>query len=114
ARDETIDNIAAFWTPARASSPGDELLFSYQMRWGLDVVSEPSLGRVAATRTGIVGVVGQPRTHFAWRFALDFVGGGLATIGQNLLLEPVIEASRGKIELASARPQFEINGWRAM
>jgi len=114
ARDETIDNIAAFWTPARASSPGDELLFSYQMRWGLDVASEPSLGRVAATRTGIGGVVGQPRTHFSWRFAVDFVGGELATIGKNLLIEPVIEASRGKIELASARPQFEINGWRAM
>jgi periplasmic glucans biosynthesis protein len=114
ARDETVDNIAAFWVPARAPSPGDELLFSYQMRWGLDVASGTSLGRVVSTRTGIGGVVGRPRTHFSWRFAVDFVGGELATIGKDVVIEPVIETSRGKIELTSARPQFEIKGCRAM
>jgi glucans biosynthesis protein len=114
ARDETIDNIAAFWVPARAPSPGDELLFSYQMRWGLDVASATPLARVVATRTGIGGVVGRPRTHFSWRFAVDFVGGGLATIGKDVVIEPVIEASRGKVEIASARPQLEIKGCRAM
>ena len=114
ARDETIDNIAAFWMPSRASNPGDELLFSYQLRWGLDLASDTPVARVVATRTGIGGVVGRPRTHFSWRFAVDFVGGGLATLGKDAIIEPVIETSRGKIEFASARPQFEISGYRAM
>jgi len=114
ARDETIDNIAAVWVPSRAPNPGDELLFSYQLRWGLDLASDTSLARVVATRTGIGGVVGRPRTHFSWRFAVDFVGGGLATLGKDAVIEPVIEASRGKIEFASARPQSEIGGYRAM
>src|SRR5579862_183634 len=114
ARDETIDNIAAMWIPARAPSPGDELLFSYELRWGLSVASDTSLGRVVATRTGIGGVVGRPRTHFSWRFAVDFVGGELPTIGKDMTIEPVIQASRGRIELVSARPQMEIKGFRAM
>lgn len=114
ARDETIDNVAASWVPARAPNPGDELLYSYRLRWGLDVASEGSLGRVVATRTGIGGVIGQPRTHFSWRFAVDFVGGELPTIGKGVTVEPVIAASRGKIELTSARPQFAIKGYRAM
>jgi len=84
------------------------------LRWGLDLASDTSLARVVATRTGIGGVVGRPRTHFSWRFAVDFVGGGLATLGKDAVIEPVIEASRGKIEFASARPQSEIGGYRAM
>jgi glucans biosynthesis protein len=114
ARDETIDNVAAMWVPARAPSAGDELLFSYALRWGIGVAADASLGRVVATRTGIGGVVGQRRTHFSWRFAVDFVGGELPTVGKDTVIEPVIEASRGKVELVSARPQFEINGCRAM
>jgi glucans biosynthesis protein len=114
AREETIDNVAAMWVPARAPSAGDELLFSYQLRWGLEVDSPISLARVVATRTGIGGVVGQPRTHFSWRFAIDFVGGELPTIGKDVVIEPVIAASRGSVELVSARPQFDIKGCRTM
>ena len=114
ARDETIDNIAAFFMPARVPKAGDELLYSYRMHWGLGVESDTALARVVATRTGVGGVVGQPRTHFSWRFAVDFAGGELATIGKEGTVEPVIAASCGKIELASARPQFESKGYRAM
>jgi glucans biosynthesis protein len=42
------------------------------------------------------------------------VGGELPTIGKDVVIEPVIQASRGKVELVSARPQFEIKGCRAM
>ena len=114
ARDETIDNVAAMWVPARAPRPGDELLFSYQMRWGSNAAPDASLARVVATRTGIGGVVGRPRARFSWRFAVDFVGGELPTIGRDVVIEPVIQVSRGKVELVSARPQFELKGCRAM
>ena len=74
----------------------------------------PPLGEVAATRTGIGGVVGQKRNYFSWRFAINLTGGQLATLDKKAKVEPVISASRGAIEITSARPQLEINGYRAM
>ena len=67
-----------------------------------------------ATRTGIGGIVGQKRKYFSWRFAVDFVGGQVATLGKNAKVETVINASRGSIELARAHPQLEIDGYRAV
>ena len=56
-----------------------------------------------ATRTGIGGVVGAKRNHFAWRFVVDFAGGDLRSLGEHARVVPVISASRGRIELSSAR-----------
>ncbi len=114
AADETYDNIVAFWNPAPRPQPGEELLFSYRLHWGTRLPFAPALARVAATRTGIGGVVGRKRKYFSWRFAVDFAGGELAALLKNPAVEPVISASRGAIELASARPLYEINGVRAL
>jgi periplasmic glucans biosynthesis protein len=114
APDETFDNIVAFWNPADKPEPGQELLFSYRLYWGGLMPFRPPLGEVIATRTGIGGVVGQKRNYFSWRFAVDFIGGQLATLAKKAEVEPVISASRGEIEITSARPQLEINGYRAM
>lgn len=45
---------------------------------------------------------------------MDFAGGNLDMLGADARVEPVIEASRGKVEIASARPLQSIKGWRAM
>src|SRR3546814_13415712 len=60
------------------------------------------------------GIIGQPRTHFSRRFAIDFVGGSLKTLSREAKVEAAISASRGKLEIVSARPLDAINGWRAM
>jgi len=112
--DETFDNIVAFWNPATKPKAGDELLYSYRMYWCTNPPYVMPLGQAIATRTGIGGVVGQKRGYFSWRFAIDFVGGELATIPPSAPVEPVIHASRGTVEIASARPQFAIQGFRAM
>lgn len=112
--DETFDNIVAFWNPAEKPQPGQELLFSYRLHWGTRVALAPDRAQVAATRTGIGGVVGQKRKYFSWRFTVDFVGGELAALPPKAKVEPIITASRGEIEIASARPQKEIEGYRAM
>ncbi len=74
------------------------------------------LATARATRTGIGGIVGQKRTHYSWRFVVDFAGGdfGLLGLGEHVTVVPVISASRGKIEITSARPFRELSGWRAM
>jgi glucans biosynthesis protein len=114
APDETYDNIVAFWHPAQAPQPGEELLFNYRLHWGTSPRFAPPLAQTVATRTGIGGVVGQKRKYFSWRFAVDFAGGELAALPRKAEVEPVITASRGRIEITSARPQKEIKGYRAM
>lgn len=112
--DETFDNIVAFWNPAEKPLPGQELLFGYRLHWGAVMPDESPLGRVVATRTGVGGIVGRKREYYSCRFVVDFSGGRLATLGKNVKVEPVIVASRGKIEITSARPLVEIKGYRAM
>lgn len=114
ASDETYDNIVAFWNPADGAQPGSEILFAYSLYWGTHMPTTPSLACAMATRTGIGGVIGQPRRYFSWRFAIDFAGGELATLMPQAKVEPVISASRGEVEITSARPLRSIDGYRAM
>jgi len=113
--DETFDNIVAFWEPAQKPRAGDELRLGYRLYWGNDPQpSRPALARCVATRTGLGGVVGQPRRYFSWRFAVDFAGGNFALVDPGATVEAVITATRGKVEITSARPLASVQGWRAM
>jgi len=112
--DETFDNIVAFWNPAEKPRSGQELLFGYRLFWGSKLPASPPLAQVMATRNGIGGIVGQKRKYFSWRFVVDFAGGNLSMLGNDVAVEPVITASRGQIELVSARRMHEIDGYRAM
>ncbi|TFH88476.1 glucan biosynthesis protein D [Billgrantia azerbaijanica] len=111
--DETFDNIVAFWNPAKTTQPGEELLFGYRLHWCDTPPARPSLARCVATRTGLGGVVGQRREYFSWRFVVDFAGGPLP-LDEDAEVEPVIDASAGRVEITSARPLDEIEGYRAM
>ncbi|MEX2474525.1 glucan biosynthesis protein [Marinobacter sp.] len=113
--DETFDNIVAFWHPDQPLKPGNEHRLDYRLTWGENhpqPVTE--LATTRATRTGIGGVVGQPRTRFSRRFAVDFAGGQLTMLAADADVEAVVSASRGSLELVSARPLHAINGYRAL
>jgi glucans biosynthesis protein len=112
--DETSDNIVAFWSPADKPQRGQELLYAYRLNWCRENPVVVDLARVYATRTGIGGIIGRKRTYFSWRFVVDFAGGELPGLGENLKLVPVISASRGRVEITSVRPLRSINGYRAM
>jgi len=114
ATDETFDNIVAFWNPADKPQRGQELLFGYRVYWCRYNPAPCPLAQVLATRDGIGGIVGQKRTYFSWRFAIDFAGGDFGLLGEDARIEPVISASRGTIEITSARPLHAVSGWRAM
>jgi glucans biosynthesis protein len=113
-RDETMDNIVAFWSPADKPQPGQERLYGYKLYWCRENPMRPRLAVARATRTGIGGVIGQKRTHFSWRFVVDFAGADLALLGETARVRPVISASRGRVEIASARPLVPLGEWRAM
>jgi periplasmic glucans biosynthesis protein len=113
-QDETFDNIVAFWNPAQPVQAGDELLLGYRLHWGSKMPVTPPLATVEQTRTGIGGVIGRKRTYFSWRFAVDFAGGTLPMFTADSGVEAVVTASRGEIEIVSARPLASIKGYRAM
>lgn len=112
--DETFDNIVAYWVPADKPKAGDELLYAYRMYWGTQMPTHELLGQAIATRTGIGGVIGQKRRQYSWRFVVDFVGGELGALPLNAVVEPIINASRGNVEITSARPLNDVKGFRAM
>ncbi len=112
--DETFDNIVAFWNPEAIPQPGQELLFGYKLHWGARMPVNPQAATVVATRTGIGGVIGKQRTYFSWRFAVDFSGGDLALLGRATKVEAVVTASKGSVEIVSARPLDDIKGYRGM
>ena len=112
--DETFDNIVAFWNPAAKPQAGQELLMGYRLYWGAEPPARPTLAHAVASRTGLGGIIGKKREHFSWRFAVDFVGGELAGLIDKAEVEAVLQVSRGKVEIVSARPLREIKGYRAM
>ena len=112
--DETFDNIVAFWKPEEPVQIGKEYLFSYSLSWGDGSAVKVPLATAQATRTGLGGVVGQPRKYFSWRFAIDFAGPAFANLPAKAKVEPVITASRGRVEISSARPLDALKGYRAM
>jgi glucans biosynthesis protein len=112
--DETFDNIVAYWNPAQDIVPGQELLYSYNMYWGSDAPVKSGKATVQSTYTGIGGVVGKKRDYYSKRFAIDFEGDIFQMLGQKAEVRPVIETSRGRVEITSARPQHHIGGYRAM
>lgn len=112
--DETFDNIVAFWNPAQEIVPGQELLYSYNMYWGSEAPVQSGKATVQSTYTGIGGVVGKKRDYYSKRFAIDFEGEIFQMLGQKTEVKPVIETSRGRVEITSARPQHHIGGYRAM
>lgn len=112
--DETFDNIVAFWTPAQKPQPGQEYMYQYKLYWGGLPPAHSPLATCADTYTGLGGVIGQPRTYYSRRFVVDFVGGGLSQLPADAQVNAVVTASRGEVELVSARPQHEKKGYRAM
>ena len=89
--DETADNIVAFWTPQEPPQSGGEYLYGYRLYWCRDNPRGPKLATVRATRTGIGGIVGQKRNHFAWRFVVDFAGGELALLAEHARVMPTTD-----------------------
>jgi glucans biosynthesis protein len=116
APDETFDNIVAYWNPAVAAKPGQEMLYSYRLHWsGAPDVQTP-LAHVVSTYTGPGGLIGQNivgkrRDFVSWRFVVDFNGGTLPNHHAGGI-HPIINASRGGIDLVSLHWIEETNNWR--
>jgi periplasmic glucans biosynthesis protein len=97
--DETFDNIVSLFCPDQPVKPGQELSYAYRLHWGLQPPVVPPLARTSATRLGLGGVVGK-RKHYSCRFMVDFIA---TAPPPSAAIEPVVQVSRGTVELATAR-----------
>jgi glucans biosynthesis protein len=112
-KDETFDNIVAYWVPEKPARKGDEFSFSYDIEWRpLDPKSN-QLASVVSSRQGLGGNPGQPVPQGVNKMVIDFEGPVLKGLDRNSGVKPVIEANNGTIiEPIGAYPVVGTNQWR--
>jgi glucans biosynthesis protein len=116
-KDETNDNIVAYWVPKKSVRAGDELAFNYKLYWQNDEPNPPvNIGRVVSTHTGDGGVPGVPHTisENKRKFVIDFAGGPLSTMEQRFDITPVVSHSRGRVDNAYVIKVVGTDRWRAL
>jgi glucans biosynthesis protein len=112
--DEIHDNIAAYWVPEAPVEGGSHWSFGYRLHWLADEPYPPTaVARVRHTRIGRGGIPGQPRPEGARKFVIDFEGGPLEDLEKLDKVEPVVDASRGRIDNAYALQIVGTRKWRA-
>ncbi len=115
-RDETEDNIVAFWVGKDPVEPGEPLVRSWKMRVLGSGADLHSGGRVRATFQGEARPAGaksaaSPHTR---RFIVDFTGGELSYfLHKPDLIELVPSVSRGRIDRHFLVPHPVVDGFRA-
>ncbi len=116
--DEIHDNIVAYWTPHEPVRAGSAWTFDYRLHWGSDEPVVPTVARVRHTWKGRHGIPGLAASQAAAlptgiKFVIDFAGGPLADLEQRYDLEPVVSASRGRIDNAYVLKVVGTDRWRA-
>lgn len=116
--DEIHDNIVAYWTPREPIRAGSAWTFEYRLHWGNDEPVMPAVARVRHTWKGRHGIPGLAASQAATlpagiKFVIDFAGGPLADLEQRYDLEPVVSASRGRIDNAYVLKVVGTDRWRA-
>lgn len=112
-KDETFDNIVAYWVPEKPAQKGDEFTFSYDIEWReLDPISK-ELARVTNTRQGLGGIPGQPIPEGVNKMVIDFEGSVFEGLNRDSGVKPIVEASNGEIiEPIGVYPVVGTNQWR--
>jgi glucans biosynthesis protein len=116
--DEIHDNLVAYWTPREPVRAGSAWTFDYRLHWGADEPFVGDVGRVRHTwrgRAGIPGITAQQAAQQppGMKFVIDFAGGPLGALEQRYDLEPVVTASRGRVDNAHVLKVVGTDRWRA-
>lgn len=113
-RDETNDNIVAFWVPDEPIEAGQQRSFNYQLRASGSELTPAHLATVRRTRNGwgaIPGAREQPPRSLR-QFMVDFAGGELDSLDASQPVEAELSTSSGEVkDLIVQRLPAEY-GWR--
>lgn len=111
--DETHDNVAAYWVPARWPAPGEPLELAWRVHWQGDAARMPPAGRAVQSRLGH-GFTKEPRPPRERQMVIDFDGPGLPPPAAADAVQAVASANaNARIVRAHAYPNLVRGGWRA-
>jgi periplasmic glucans biosynthesis protein len=116
-KDETADNIAAYWTPTTPPDAGRPFAYSYRIRSVLDAPDLSPNGRVVNSWKTVPKALGSAETVSisSRRFIVDFAGGDLGFyLKDPSQVEVSASTSKGKVLRTILQPNPHIDGFRAM
>jgi glucans biosynthesis protein len=109
-RDETNDNIVAYWVPRDAPAVGQPFDFAYRLRWQAAKTAHPPGAWVTQTR------IGRGYTKLAKderQFVVDFVGPSLISLPTDAKVKAVVTAPANGEVIESNAYRVEATGtWR--
>ncbi|CAA0078872.1 Glucans biosynthesis protein D [Zhongshania aliphaticivorans] len=112
-KDETFDNIVAYWVPEKPARKGDQFTFSYDIEWRPQDPKSQALASVVNTRQGLGGIPGQPIPEEINKMVIDFEGPVLEGLDRDSGIQAIVEARNGEIlEPIRAYPIVGTNQWR--
>jgi periplasmic glucans biosynthesis protein len=88
-REETNDNIVAFWSPTSPAMPNVPYHIGYTLSFGGPMVVDTGMGRVINTFVGDGSIIGGGDRPGAYRVLVDFAGGGLDNLKPDAAVEGV-------------------------
>lgn len=109
-RDETNDNIVAYWVPDFQQKPKEVLPYSYRVLWQKDQETRPPVGWVGETRRGRGGV--RPKDG-SLMLHVDFEGPTLSRMPPNATVEAQLWTdSNGQVVERQLTRNEASGGWR--
>lgn len=94
-RDETNDNIVAFWSPASPAKPNTPYEIGYTLLFGNADVAGTGRGQVIHTFVGDGAIIGGGNHPGAYRMVVDFAGANLATLAPDAAVEGNVTGMNG-------------------
>jgi len=92
--DETNDNVAAYWVPAKMPAPGESIDFAYQIAWQGKHQQLPPNGWVTQSRRGRGYVkTAQEALTPPIQFVIDFAGPALDSLPDDAAVQAIATAS---------------------
>ena len=105
-KDETHDNIVAFWRPKQVLRAKSQIDFTYRLHWLGLPPQRRELARFLATRCGAATDQG------ARLFVLDVAGDSLKALPADAHPKPMVATDKGEVRNIVAEPNPAIDGWR--
>lgn len=114
ARDETEDNIVAYWVPEQLPAPGQPLDFSYELAWQGDAQQRPPSAWVTQSRRGFgYSTLSAAEQASQVQFVLDFAGPALETLPADAPVRAVVSSdANGRVIEQIAYPNPVTRSWR--
>jgi len=113
--DETHDNIAAYWVPARLPAPGEAIAFAYELHWQGDEPQRPPGAWAVQSRRGLGYYRAEQAAELAGQvqYVVDFAGPALDALPADAPVRVVATSdANGRIEEQLAYFNPASRSWR--